>query len=731
MQVLTAGHLRLKAASAAETGLPARALHLFVLWGFAAVQPLLDLLGRNAQFFVAQGSRPVEIVAMVLVLCLLCPVLLVLVELVAGLAAPWIGRSIHRSLVALLAAATILPLVKRLAGGLPGALQIAAVLAFGVAAAWGYQRFAAIRTYLSILAPAPPVFAALFLLCSPASELVLPGPRIAPPAAIDAGRPGAQRHPVVLVIFDELSLPTLMDETRRIDALRYPAFAALEGAAHWFRNATTTAGNTVLALPALLTGRYLGEGHDEVPLATAASYPKNLFTLLGGSGYRLNVLERVTDLCPSEMCAATELGRSSPRRMRNLLSDLAAVYLQRLVPVDLAAGLPPVDRQWAHFGFLTGDGESRGASGPGAGSGKAGAFSVFQAAIRAESGGHDGAGSLHFLHSGLPHVPWRYLPSGRHYCAAGGRLTGKGPGIRKGLWVKDRWPVLQAFQRYLLQQQFTDRLLGEVLRALEESGLYDQALVIVTADHGVSFRPGSPRRHLDRRNFADIMSVPLFVKLPGQREGVLSDRNVELIDVLATVVDVLGLEPPWPMDGSSVFDPAAPERPEKRFFHGRRQRVLSFEPAAMDARYQTVERMVEAFGPSSDPLAIYRIGPFPDFVGRPLSELEIEPEPRHRVRLKMPEIYHQVDPASGFVPARVIGHVRLQEPAPGPLKLAIAVGGAVWATTYTLKTKTSRAPFTALVPERAFVAGRNPVEVFVISGPPEHPRLQRPAGGLL
>ncbi len=696
-------------------GQRAGALHVFVLWGFAVAQPLFDLLGRQAQLFVAHDLHSAHVVALALVLTFLFPALLVLGEVAVGLAAPSAGRAVHWLLLALLTAATMWQLLRRLDRP-PGGLLVAAALVAGAAAAWACQRFSAIRSYLTILAPAPLIFAGAFLFSSQASKLVWSEPRTVPLPAIDAD------VPVVLMVFDELSLPTLMDGKHRIDALRYPNFAALAGAGHWFRNATATSDVTVLALPALLTGRYLGKGHREARLATAVNYPANLFTLLGGS-YRLNVLEHVTALCPSEICPPKAPDLSPARRMRTLLSDLAAVYLQRVLPADLAVGLPQVDQQWAHFGFLIGDSEPRGTSSRrGSDGSRVRSFFDFQAAIRAESGSHGGTVALHFLHSGLPHVPWRYLPSGRHYGTRRSRLIKKGPSFRKGRWVEDRWPVLLGFQRYLLQQQFADRLLGEVLATLEEVGLYDRALVIVTADHGVSFQPGSSRRAVDRHNFADIMSVPLFVKLPRQREGAVSDRNVELIDILPTIIEVLGLEEPWPMDGSSVFD-AASERSEKRFFTSHRQRMLTFDPAAMDARYETVERMVEAFGPSSDPLALYRIGPYADLIGRPLSQLEVEVEPRRQVRLRTSELYQDVDPATGFVPARVIGSIRLQEPEEGPLELAVTVGGTVWATTRTLETATPRAAFTAVVPEQAFVPGRNRVEVLVISGTPERPRL--------
>ena len=51
------------------------------------------------------------------------------------------------------------------------------------------------------------------------------------------------------------------------------------------------------------------------------------------------------------------------------------------------------------------------------------------------------------------------------------------------------------------------------------TGLYDRALVVVTADHGVSFRAGQKRRPLSDANLQDIAYVPLFVKLPHQKRG--------------------------------------------------------------------------------------------------------------------------------------------------------------------------------------------------------------------
>ena len=65
---------------------------------------------------------------------------------------------------------------------------------------------------------------------------------------------------------------------------------------------------------------------------------------------------------------------------------------------------------------------------------------------------------------------------------------------------------------------------------LRRTGLYDRTLVVVMADHGVSFRPGNCRRRVTRTNFADLASIPLFIKAPTQRKGRIDDRPATSVD---------------------------------------------------------------------------------------------------------------------------------------------------------------------------------------------------------
>ena len=165
--------------------------------------------------------------------------------------------------------------------------------------------------------------------------------------------------------------------------------------------------------------------------------------------------------------------------------------------------------------------------------------------------------TLYFLHLLEPHVPWGLLPSGRRY-NDGSVIEGITDDWQPGSyerWRDDPGLVDQGIQRHLLQVGAVDRFMGQLLDRLHESGVYDRALIVVTADHGVSFRPGGWRRHAMPSNVADIAGVPVFVKYPGEKHGRVDPRHAKTIEILPTIADVLGVQLPWTVDGRSLTEP--------------------------------------------------------------------------------------------------------------------------------------------------------------------------------
>jgi arylsulfatase A-like enzyme len=90
---------------------------------------------------------------------------------------------------------------------------------------------------------------------------------------------------------------------------------------------------------------------------------------------------------------------------------------------------------------------------------------------------------------------------------------------------------------------WTDSHIGRLLDGLRDRGLFDDALVVVTADHGEAFmdRPSRWIGHGENLH-QELIRVPLIVHLPGQTASERVPGPVGTIDVLPTILDVVGAE---------------------------------------------------------------------------------------------------------------------------------------------------------------------------------------------
>lgn len=146
---------------------------------------------------------------------------------------------------------------------------------------------------------------------------------------------------------------------------------------------------------------------------------------------------------------------------------------------------------------------------------------------------------LHYLHMRLPHGPVRYLPDGRKYIAYFEPRT-----QGDGSWPDDEASMRTMMQRTVVQAMFADRLVGEMLDALEESGRLDETVIVVSSDHGGSLRPGAHPRSMDDEDSA-LDSVPalLLIKDAGGTGGTVDTRRAQQVDILPTVLELIGMDP--------------------------------------------------------------------------------------------------------------------------------------------------------------------------------------------
>jgi Sulfatase len=666
---------------------------LAVLSGFALAEPLLDILGRNPEFFAIRRSTSSQIVLFALAVTLLPPLALLAAELLVRLVNRTAADVLHLVFVAGLVGVIALHVLtsdSSLSGA--GALLVAGTA--GVLGALVYRSAAPVSSFLTVLAPAPVVFLALFLFSSGASKLVF----VSNPHVRE--EPVRSTTPVVLVVFDEFAPVSLMNRDEKIDAQRYPNFAALARESTWYRSATTVEWLTEQAVPAVLTG-ILPPEHGK-PLPIYADHPKNIFTLLG-RGYRVRAVESITHLCPQNLCK--EVRGASPSAVsdttRSLASDAGIVYLHLVLPEPYSEHVPAISDSWGNFGQKETRPEAK-EIGPG------GPEPCGRNVCRfASTFSRDRRPTLYVLHSLLPHVPYLYLPSGRRYGVQSPLLRG----INRNVW-KRAWPAKQAYQRFLLQVEYTDRALGLLVRRLKEKGIYDRALMIVVADHGVSFRPGEPRRRPTPKNLQDIAFMPLFVKLPHQHSGRLDDGFAQTIDVVPTIAHVLGIRMPWHVDGRSLVGRRLAPDGTVDVRLGNGKSVTARLSALRELRTKALAQQLATFG--STPSSLYRLGPNPDLIGRPLSSLSVEPSEDAGVALDGRELLSVVDRHTDLLPTWIQGHLTGDHEQNEDL--AVAVNGTIAAVTRSFPGPGGETFFSAMVPEDALRNGHNDVAVLLVRG---------------
>jgi Sulfatase len=685
-------------------------LHLAVLSAFALAQPLFDLLGRTPEFFATRGSGAGEVALLAVLLVVAPPALLLGVELAAAALDPRLGRGLHLVFVGAFCALLVLQVLKRVVPGGGVGLMVAGFV-LGALGAFAYARASGLRSFLTVLAPAPLVFLVLFLFLSPVSRLVLGTERQA------RADPVRSDTPVVMVVFDELPLTSLLDASGRIDRVRYPSFASLAGDATWFRNATTLSDQTTKAVPAILSGRRPRQGGSRSSvsgaLPIAADHPNSVFTLFG-ERYRHNASEEVTTLCPRDLCGDAR-GGGALARTGTLASDLGLVYLHLALPEDVAQSLPSVSDTWGEFaGGGAGGGQSqrdgRDARAEVEAATEGARAERFEEFVDGVEGG--GRPALHFKHSMFPHVPWEYLPSGRRYRSGAsepvpGLVPSSGTQPFRGEFLVD-----QAYQRHLLQVGYADRLLGRLLERLRREGVYDRAAMVVVADHGVSFRPGMDRRGVTEPNFEDIASVPLLVKAPLQREGRPDDAYVRTDEVLPTLAEVLGVRLPWRTDGRSGLSPAVDRRSSVEILRRSGKPIVLAAHEFERRQAAALARQAALFG--SGATSLYGIGPNRELVGRPAAPLGARAPASARAEIEDAAALRDFDPRSGFAPAHVTG--RISGPGSGARPLAVALNGRIAAVAESLRSRGGDEEyFSALVPESALRPGRNRVELFEVT----------------
>jgi hypothetical protein len=460
-------------------------------------------------------------------------------------------------------------------------------------------------------------------------------------------------HPnVVLVVFDEFGGDILLGPDGRIDAGRFPHFAALARDGTWFRNAQTRYDSTTKAVPLILDG--IAPRPKTGP--TVRDHPHSIFTALGRAGYRIVPSEEATAMCPVRYC------RSEPARQPAIIPNLKG-----------------------------GRGER---------------FERFIRSIRASD-----RPTFWMKHALLPHGPWVYLPDGRMSRPPGAELL---PGMQTIPGFYDDFLRHHNEQRQLLQLGFADRLLGRLIARLKREGIYDDTLVVVTADHGFAWKVGvDTRRSVSLSNVDELGSVPMIVKRPGQHSGHVSGALAQTLDVTPTIADALNVRLGYRPDGRSIFSRTVAARRTVRIVKRDFSSVVSLSKKRWIARRAAVvRRRLRELGSGDWPSLFTAFGPHRELIGEQVAD--VRAASGVRATLSLAHSFRRVRRSSGVVPCQIAGRIRGSGPTT-ERDIAIAVNGRIAAVGRSFHLRGEQVEsYSVMVPEDALRDGRNTVEVLQV-----------------
>lgn len=636
-----------------------------VLLGLSAVavtQPLLELFGRNPEFFVAGRYSTFQIVAFALVVTV---VPAALATAVVGLASALDARAGAWTFAVCAGGfgAALGLVLLRSAGVDAVPVVVGLALAAGVVVAVLVTRTRPGRLLASYLAVAAVVFLGLFLVASPSAELVW-GAGDGDRGHVDIPRPGG---PVVWIVLDEFPAATIMTADGSVNAERYPGFAELASVSTWYRNASSPHNLTHRAVPAQLSGRLPERG----TLPWHEDHPRTLFTLLGD---QLPVVryESVTDLCPPTVC-----DRRPPESLGQALRDAAVVYGHRTLPADWREELPSIDESWGSFGEtgdtgsvadaadrrrdddgepLTGQALVTEAYSKWRELGAAEKSPLGQAGIlREQIEAIEAEPAVRFVHVALPHRPWALSPSGISSSYV--------PEPNEDETSPDyEFSAQVEFQLHSMQVGAADVLVGELVEHLRSLPTWDETLLVVTSDHGTNLTPPDiGRMRPTDANREEVYRVPLFIKAPGESGGEVRDEPASTLDILPTIVDLLGGEVDWEFDGHSLVDGSAP----------------TVEPPVstdVQAVLDIAARRAGQFPHGDDWIGLAAVGEHGELVGRDVAELTTGPPAERTIELAQEDLFASLPTDEGQAPFVLVGRVEGRRPES---ELVVAINGRI------------------------------------------------------
>ncbi len=148
---------------------------------------------------------------------------------------------------------------------------------------------------------------------------------------------------------------------------------------------------------------------------------------------------------------------------------------------------------------------------------------------------------FHFLPPHLPYEPPkemnRLFDMGNSYESKSKKTANPN---RKSDNTCDQDFVKRYYKAYLNNAHYADSLVGKLIAALKEKGIFKDSLIIISSDHGEAFTEHGKLGHITTL-YREMLHVPFLVKLPNQDKEIVSRAHHSFIDLLPTLANLLNL----------------------------------------------------------------------------------------------------------------------------------------------------------------------------------------------
>jgi arylsulfatase A-like enzyme len=164
---------------------------------------------------------------------------------------------------------------------------------------------------------------------------------------------------------------------------------------------------------------------------------------------------------------------------------------------------------------------------------------------------------IYYMDPHLPYTPpLRLLPDFLKHSAAGNIVPfSRVAEFRRGTYVPTTFQREEIRQLYKYEVLYVDENIGRLVAKLKDLNLYDDTLIIFTADHGEEFWEHGGFEH-GHSLYNEVLHVPLIFKLPSSQQKSRIEALVSTQRLAPTILDICKIDSegyPFPLDSLSFF----------------------------------------------------------------------------------------------------------------------------------------------------------------------------------